>query len=152
MMIRQLRGGRRLGATAVEAGLVLIPTLMIIFGIFEYGRLLMNWNLVNNAAREGCRFALANNTDATLATDVTNTVNTFMAGEQGSFSNFTVTVSGTHSGTSYTGNGCNNLYAGDLITVTVTGQYNFLNIIPIFKMPTNFSITSACTMVCEGVS
>ena len=44
--------------------------LMLIFGVFEYGRLFMDWNLLNNAAREGCRYALANNTSTTISTDV----------------------------------------------------------------------------------
>ena len=44
---------------------------MFIMGVFEYGRLLMDWNVLNNAAREGCRYALANNTSTTISTDVT---------------------------------------------------------------------------------
>ena len=36
---------------------------MIVLRVFEYSRLLMDWNLLNNAAREGCRYALANNTE-----------------------------------------------------------------------------------------
>ena len=43
---------------------------MFIFGVFEYGRLLMDWNVLNNAAREGCRYALVNNTSTTISTDV----------------------------------------------------------------------------------
>ena len=45
------------GAVAVETSLILITLFMFIFGIFEYSRLLMDWNLLNNAAREGCRYA-----------------------------------------------------------------------------------------------
>ena len=70
MALRNVRGNRRWGAMAIETALVMIPTVMFLFGVFEYGRLLMDWNVLNNAAREGCRFALANNTDATLAADV----------------------------------------------------------------------------------
>jgi Flp pilus assembly protein TadG len=152
MLIRPLQSKRRWGfVTVVETAIVMLPTLLFTFGVFEYGRFLMDWNLMNNAAREGCRFALANNTDATLATDVTTTVTTFMAGETNSFNSFTVTVSGTHSGTSYTGNNVNNLAAGDMITVTVSGQYKFLNIIPGITMPI-VTLTSAVTMVCEGAT
>ena len=57
MLKRQAR--RRPGATAVETALVLIPLTMFVFGVFEYGRLLMTWDLLNNSAREGCRYALA---------------------------------------------------------------------------------------------
>jgi Flp pilus assembly protein TadG len=74
MLIRKLHGKRR-GATIVETALVMIPLTMFIFGIFEYGSLLMNMNLVNNASREGCRYALVNNTSSTIATDVQTVVN-----------------------------------------------------------------------------
>jgi Flp pilus assembly protein TadG len=146
MVIRPQRGERR-GATAVETGLVLIPLAMFLFGIFEYGWLLMNWNLLNNAAREGCRYALVNNTDPTIGTEVQGVVNNYMAGEAGNFNSFTVTESGTHLGVSTP---INNLAPGDLITVTVTGQYRFMNVIPLVKMPATITITSSVTMVCEG--
>ena len=42
-----------------------------------------------------------------------------MAGRDAQFTNFTVTVSGTHSGAS---TAVNSLMPGDLITVTVTGS------------------------------
>jgi Flp pilus assembly protein TadG len=147
MLNRKLRGGRRRGAVAVETALVMIWVLMFIFGVFEYIRLLMGWNLLNNAAREGCRYALANNTSSTISTDVQGIVTGFMAGETTCFTNFTVTVSGTHQGVSTS---INNLAAGDLITVTVTGKYNFMNIISLIPMPSSFSMTSAVTMGCEG--
>jgi Flp pilus assembly protein TadG len=138
--------GRRRGATAVETALVIIPTVMFMFGTFEYGRLIMDWNVLNNAAREGCRYALVNNTATTISTDVTNTVTTRMGQEIGSFTSFTVTVSGTHAGVATP---VNNLVPGDLITVTASGQYKFMNVIPFFPMPA-LTMTSAVTMVCEG--
>ena len=45
----------------------------LVFGIFEYGRLMMDWDLLNNAAREGCRYALANNTNPSINTEVQST-------------------------------------------------------------------------------
>ena len=132
---------------AVETAVVIDLVTMFIFGVFEYCRLLMDWNLLNNAAREGCRYALANNTSTTISTDVQTIVTTYMAGETTNFSNFTVTVTGTHQGVS---TAVNNLAPGDLITVTVSGTYKFMNIIPLIHMPTSFIITSGVTMVCEG--
>ena len=149
MRIQKRRGDRRRGATLVETAFVLIPLTLFVFSVFEYSRLLLDWNLLNNSAREGCRYALANNTSATISTDVQNLVTTFMAGETKNFTSFTVTVSGTHSGTSTT---VNNLVAGDMITVTVTGNYNFLNVIPFFPKFAALPITSSVTMVCEGVT
>src|SRR5208283_2764611 len=98
MVIRRLHGGRRRGAVLVETSMVIGLVAMIVFGVFEYARLLMDWNLLNNGAREGCRYALANNTSTTISTSVQNLVTSFMAGETKNFSNFTVSVSGTHLG------------------------------------------------------
>jgi Flp pilus assembly protein TadG len=146
MVIGKLRVSRRRGSVMVETALVLSLTLSFVFGIFEYSRLLMDWQLLNNATREGCRYAIANNTDPTISTDVTTIVTTYMAGQTASFSNFTVAVTGTHLGVSTP---VNNLTAGDMVTTTVSGTFKFMNIIPLKKM-TTLSITSAVIMVCEG--
>jgi len=147
MVIRTLRVGRRRGSVAVETALVMISLTSLIFGVFEFSRLLMDWNLLNNAARQGCRYAIVNNTSTTISTQVQTIVTSFMAGQTTSFSGFTVTVSGTHLGVSTP---VNNLTPGDMITVTVSGTYKFMNIIPLVKMPSSYSITSAVIMGCEG--
>jgi len=147
MLIRKQRRQRRWAATAVETALVMIPLMMVILGIFEYCRLVMAWNLINNSAREGCRYALANNTSSTVTSDVQTLVTSYMAGETTCFTNFTVTVSGTHQGVVTS---VNNLVAGDMVIVTVSGQYQFMNVIPGVALPTNLTLTSASTMVCEG--
>ncbi len=139
--------GKTRGAVAVETALVMILFTSMVFGTFEFCRLFMDWNLLNNAAREGCRYALVNNTSSTISSDVSTTVNNFMAGENTNFTNFTVTVSGIHNGA---GTAVNNLSAGDLITVTVSGTYRFMNIIPLITMPTTLTLTTAVTMGCEG--
>ena len=147
MLIRRLQGGPRRGAVLIETSVIIGLVAMLVFGVFEYARLLMDWNLLNNAAREGCRYALANNTSTTISTSVQNIVTNYMAGETKNFSNFTVTVSGTHLGVSTP---VNNLQPGDPITVTVSGTYKFMNIVPFIKMPTSLVITSGVTMLCEG--
>jgi Flp pilus assembly protein TadG len=125
----------------------MIPVCLVFFGVFEYGRLLMDWNVLNNAAREGCRYALVNNTSATISTDVQTLVTAKLGRESASFSNFTVTVTGTHLGVN---TAPNNLVAGDMITVTASGKYIFINI-PLIPTPA-LTITSAVTMVCEGAN
>lgn len=147
MVVAHTREKKRRGATAVETALVLIPMTMLIFGVFEYGRLLMDWNLLDNAAREGCRYALANNTNSSAAANVQTIVTNYMSGRDAAFSNFTVTVSGTHSGAA---TAVNSLAPGDLITVTVTGNYSLMNIIPLVSMGWTFPLTSSVTMICEG--
>jgi Flp pilus assembly protein TadG len=146
MVIRKASFRPRRGAVAVETAVVMFAVTSVVFGVFEFSRLFMDWNLLNNAAREGCRFAIVNNTDTTISAEVQTTVTKFMAGQATSFSNFTVTVTGTHQGVA---TAVNNLSAGDLITVTVSGKFNFLNIIPLAKMPA-LTITSAVIMGCEG--
>ncbi len=147
MVIRRLHGGRRWGAVLVETSVIIGLVLMLVFGVFEYARFLMDWNLLNNAAREGCRYALANNTSTTITTSVQSIVTTYMAGETKDFSNFTISVTGTHLGVSTP---VNNLEPGDPITVTVSGTYLFMNIIPFIHMPTSLVVTSGVTMLCEG--
>jgi Flp pilus assembly protein TadG len=147
MITRKHRTSKRSGAAALETALVMIPMVMLLFGVFEYGRLLMDWNLLNNAAREGCRYALVHNTDSTIATDVKNVVLAKMSGrDTASFASFSVSMSGKHLGVSTP---INNLVPGDMITVSVSGQYKFLNIIPFVTMPT-LTINSSVVMVCEG--
>ena len=69
-MNRKRAGRRRPGAVVVETAVIMILLTSLVFGIFEYGRLIMDWSLLNNAAREGCRYALVNNTSTTISTDV----------------------------------------------------------------------------------
>ena len=51
---------RRSGATAVEAALVLGIMLFIVFSIFEYCRYLFVLGTLNQAARQGARYAAVN--------------------------------------------------------------------------------------------
>ncbi len=131
----------------LETAAIMVSVFMLLFGFIEYARLLMDWSLLDNAAREGCRYAMVNNTSSTIATDVQGVVSGYMAGRTKSFSNFTVTVSGTHLGVS---TAVNSLGPGDPITVTVTGTYKFLNIIPLIHLPRSLSISSSVMMLCEG--
>jgi Flp pilus assembly protein TadG len=139
---------RRRAAAAVETALVVLPVLLFFYGIFEYGRFVMDRNILDNAAREGCRWALVNNQDTSISADVQNVVLGYMAGRNSAaFSNFTISVSGTHNGVATP---VNNLMPGDLITVTVSGQYQFLNL-PMLNMP-SLTMTSSCTMGVEGAT
>jgi len=47
--------GNNKGAAAVEFALVIIPLLIIVFGIIEFGLLMYNQQVLTNAAREGVR-------------------------------------------------------------------------------------------------
>jgi Flp pilus assembly protein TadG len=54
--IQQAR--KRRGAAVVETAVVLNVLLLMVLGIFEYGRLVMIRQLMLNAAREGARMAV----------------------------------------------------------------------------------------------
>ena len=58
-MIRRLRRQARSnrGTTLVETALSMVPWLLLTFGIVDGGRLLFEYNVVSNAAREGVRWA-----------------------------------------------------------------------------------------------
>jgi Flp pilus assembly protein TadG len=52
--------GRRRGQALVEFALVLPILLLFIFGIIDAGRLIFTYNTVGNAARDGVRVAIVN--------------------------------------------------------------------------------------------
>src|SRR5438445_8868261 len=108
-------GTRRRGAAAVETAMVMLPMMIFILGVFEYGRMLMVWNVLNNAAREGCRYALVNNTVSTIVTDTQAQVTTKMANlTSSSFTGtLTINVTGTHAGAS---TAVTSLVPGDMIS------------------------------------
>jgi Flp pilus assembly protein TadG len=124
----------RRGAVIVETAFVMVWMTMFLFGIYEYSRLVMDLNLLNN-------------TSTTISTDVQGIVTTFMAGENVNFTNLTITTSGTHAGVNTT---VNNLAAGDMITVSVTGNYKYMGIIPMITTPPTVPLATSVSMVCEG--
>ena len=59
--------GNNKGAAAVEFALVLIPLLIIVFGIIEFGLLMYNQQIITNASREGARAGIVAPTPRLLA-------------------------------------------------------------------------------------
>lgn len=50
---------RQRGGTLIESALTLMVFFVIIFGIFEFGRLYSIYQMLTDAAREGARFSVA---------------------------------------------------------------------------------------------
>jgi Flp pilus assembly protein TadG len=71
---------RRSGSTLVQVAIVLPIALLLTFAIYEYSRYFMLSQLVNNAAREGARQAVANTNTQNTAM-IQNTVITYLAGQ-----------------------------------------------------------------------
>jgi Flp pilus assembly protein TadG len=128
---KSINARRRSGAAAVEAALVLPFLMMFLLGVMEYGRYVMMLHVLQNAAREGARYAIAHTEPVVISgvsygnatSDVTNVVNNFLAGQ--TLSGQTVQVylsdtSGNNIGT------WTNAEAGDLICVRISGNFNFI--------------------------
>lgn len=54
------------GASAVEFALVLMPLIVLIFAIFQFGIVFNNWIALNYAAREGVRLAAVDEDEAII--------------------------------------------------------------------------------------
>lgn len=50
--------GRARGAALLETALILPLVLLVVVGIFEFGRAYQTWQVLTNAAREGARVAV----------------------------------------------------------------------------------------------
>jgi Flp pilus assembly protein TadG len=65
----------RRGAAVVEFAVVAPVFFLLVFGMIEYGRLVMAQQILTNASREGARLAVL---DGTTTASVTSTVNTYL--------------------------------------------------------------------------
>src|SRR3954463_14275383 len=66
---------RRRGTAAVEFALVAPLFVLLVFGMIEYGRMVMVQQLLVNAAREGARVGVL---DGSTGTSVTTAVNNYL--------------------------------------------------------------------------
>ncbi len=69
-------GRRRRGASAVEFAIVAPIFFLLLFGMLEFGRLVMVQQALVNASREGARLAVK---DGTTKNDVLDTVEQYLA-------------------------------------------------------------------------
>jgi Flp pilus assembly protein TadG len=146
---------RRSAAVTVEAGFVISICLMFLFGIYEYGRYVMTLQVVENAAREGARFAVAHTNTATTA-DVQNTVTQSMAGVNNSLTNVQINVSGLvlipQNSAQTTGQALPNWTSAsytDGISVSVTA--NFQPVLPnLLGLGTTIPVNATSVMFSEG--
>jgi Flp pilus assembly protein TadG len=111
--------------------MALVATLFFVFlfAVFEWARYIFIQNLLNNAAREGARFAIVHSTTATTA-QVQNYVDGYLAGQGASgivsyskTTSITVYQADTTTGLDNSG-GWQNVGQGQAIGVSITGTYN----------------------------
>jgi len=93
MIAGRLRTKSRRGVTLVETAMVLSVALFLLFSVYEWGRYIMMQQLVENAAREGARYAVVNTATATTA-QVQAQATTYLCGLDSQVQNFQVSVSG----------------------------------------------------------
>jgi len=115
---RRCRAGlrQRRGAAAVEFACVAPLFFMLIFGLIEYGRMVMVQQLLTNAAREGARVGVL---DGSTATKVTTAVNAYLSAA--GIKNTTTTVSP---------NPPSSATANSPVSVTVSVSFNEVSWLP----------------------
>jgi Flp pilus assembly protein TadG len=145
---------RRRAASLIEFAFVAPVFFLILLGIFEYGRFLFTIQLLNNAAREGARYAVV-----TVATETTSGIQThvdsYLAGQGAtqlvSYSPTTnITVYKADPVTAQnTGLSWQNATWGDGIGVTVSGTYQPITPV-LFFLSSSFSVNASCVITCEA--
>jgi Flp pilus assembly protein TadG len=121
----------RQGAAVVEFAVVAPVLVLLVFGMVEFGRMVMVQQVLTNAAREGARVGVLD--DSTVA-DVQTTVNNYLAG--GGVKGATVTVSP---------NPLSSAGYGAPVTVTVSVPFSQVSWLPspMFLKTTTMSASTA---------
>ncbi len=144
----------RRGATLVEVAVVIGTLLIMMFAIFEYGRFIMIKQVVENAAREGARLAVASNVGDTnsfnyqTTTTVKNYVTTALAGQTAAL---TAPDTQVYLADSYGNNVGNwiNAQMGQNVAVQISASYT--PILPTFGfLPATLPITAKSMMRTEA--
>ena len=131
---------KRLGAAAVEFAFVAPLFFLLIFGMVEFGRMVMIQQVITNASREGARKAVL---DGASASNVQSSVVTYMSngGVTIATSNVTISPSDPSSAT-----------AGTPITVTVTVPFSQVSWLPSPMFLGSRQMTASCVMRREAVN
>jgi Flp pilus assembly protein TadG len=130
-MFRVLRPSarQRRGAALVETALVLPIFFMVILGIVEFGRAFMVCQMLQNAAREGCRKAVTGAyTTAAITTDIKSTLQSIGVNSSKVTVSIIVTVDPTNPAVA--NNEVSVATTKDLVAVTVSIPFKDVQLIP----------------------
>lgn len=137
----------RRGAAAIELAFVLPVFFLMVLGVMEYGRYLMAQQALDNAVRNGARYAVVNSNNGSTSlvqsavmqrlTPIQNMINPSVSVYQAdptTGANIGAWTSAPYGGT---------------ITVSVSGTYApmFANLL---KLPVSLTMQSDTMMTCEG--
>jgi Flp pilus assembly protein TadG len=121
--MRQPAERRRTGATVVETAAVVVVFLLFLFGIMEYCRVIFVRQLIENASREGARYAVVNSNTSNVISNTKSRVSQVMAGMDSKVGNFTTTVFESDSSGNYVDDPSNASF-GQYICVQIDCDYN----------------------------
>ncbi len=145
------RGGHpRSGRTAVEAAIVINLLLVLLLSIFEYGRLIMMNNLIDNAAREGARLVVVNPAATTPLTtaQIQSAVTGYLAGQN--VQNLVIQVYRADSTTGANIGAWNTAPIGADIAVQVDFDYTPIVPVNFGILPSTFHLKSKALMLTEA--
>jgi Flp pilus assembly protein TadG len=123
--------GKRTAASAVEFALVAPVMLLFVLGIIEFGRLMMVEQILTNAAREGCRRAVLDNS---TESDARAVVNNYLSN------------SGISGGTMAPISNLSTAKAGDTITVTVSVPFDNVSWFPVARWLQGKTLSASVVM------
>ena len=106
---------RRRGAAAVEFAVVLPVFVLLVFGMIEYGRMVMVQQVITNASREGARCAVL---DGATTSSVQSAVTTYLSDAQVSGGSTAVSPEPATAA------------SGDPVTVTVSIPFSAVSWLP----------------------
>lgn len=152
-MRMHVRSKARSGATVVESVFVILIALTFMFAIFEYGRFVMTKQILENAAREGARYAVVHTNDATVA-DIQNQVDLKLSAGRNQLVGYNKTTSiqvfaANASGNPVTGVNWNDGDFGTSIGVSITGTYK-PSLPNLLHWNSSFTLTAKSIMASEA--
>lgn len=120
---------KRRGAAIVEAALVLPIFFVVVLGIIEFGRAFMISQVLQNAAREGCRKAVTGSyTSAQVVTDMKSQLTA--AGVNAANLTTSIIVTVDPANPAVANNEVANATTKDLVSVTVSIPFSKVQLIP----------------------
>jgi len=123
---------RRRGATLVEFALVAPLLFLIILGMLEFGRMVMVEQFLTNAAREGARRGIL---EQSTGPDVESVVTDYLADK--TIAGATVTV---------TPNDLTDIGCGDPVSVSISIPYNQVSWLPAPRFLGEATLSGNCVM------
>jgi Flp pilus assembly protein TadG len=127
---------RRRGAAAVEFAIVLPVFVILVFGMIEYGRMVMVQQVITNASREGARRAVL---DGATTTSVQSAVTSYL------------TNASVNGGSTAVSPNPTTAASGDPITVTVSIPFSSVSWLPSPMYLGGKTLSASTTMRRESV-